>query len=116
MDEGECKRTEAALRPPHSIFERGVMPSSLLGLAVGLGFAVPPMVLTASDAEAETAGMERRQVQRPSCTERRTGRHERRTERRGGSTAPAQKCPALCAAVMGKAARVTDAEEQNQQG
>ena len=50
------------------------------------------MVLTASDADAETAGMERRQERRAGRherrTERRTGRHERRTERRGGSTAP----------------------------
>ena len=50
---------------------------SLLGLTAALGFAVPT-VLTVSDAEAQTAGMERRQ-------ERRTGRHERREERRGGS-------------------------------
>jgi hypothetical protein len=50
------------------------------------------MVLTASDADAETAGMERRQERRGGRherrTERRTVRHERRTERRGGSTAP----------------------------
>ena len=50
---------------------------SLLGLTATLGFAVPT-VLTVSDAEAQTAGMERRQ-------ERRAGRHERREERRGGS-------------------------------
>jgi Ni/Co efflux regulator RcnB len=64
---------------------------SLLGLAAALSFAVP-MVLTASDADAETAGMERRQERRGGRherrTERRTVRHERRTERRGGSTAP----------------------------
>jgi hypothetical protein len=48
---------------------------SLLGLGLALGFAVPPVVLTASKAEAETAGMERRH-------ERREGRHERREERR----------------------------------
>lgn len=52
---------------------------SLLGLlaAAGLG------PLTASDVEAETVGMERRQG-------RRTGRHTRRHERRTG-TAPAAK-------------------------
>jgi hypothetical protein len=49
---------------------------SLLGLAA-LGLAVPPTVLTVSDAEAQTAGMLRRQ-------ERRTGRHMRREERRTG--------------------------------
>jgi Ni/Co efflux regulator RcnB len=50
---------------------------SLMGLAAAFGLAAAPTVLTASDAEAQTAGMERRQ-------ERRTGRHERREERRAG--------------------------------
>jgi hypothetical protein len=50
---------------------------SLLGLTAALGFAVPASVLTVSDAEAQTSGMERRQ-------ERRTGRHERREDRREG--------------------------------
>jgi hypothetical protein len=45
---------------------------SLVGLAAALGVAVPTTVLMISDAEAQTAGMERRQ-------ERRAGRHERRT-------------------------------------
>jgi hypothetical protein len=61
---------------------------SLLGLTAALGFAVPT-VLTVSDAEAQTAGMERRQERRTGRherrQERRTGRHERREERRGGS-------------------------------
>ena len=61
---------------------------SLLGLTATLGFAVPT-VLTVSDAEAQTAGMERRQERRTGRherrQERRTGRHERREERRGGS-------------------------------
>ena len=60
---------------------------SLLGLTAALGFAVPT-VLTVSDAEAQTAGMERRQERRTGRHERRherrTGRHERREERRGG--------------------------------
>ena len=46
----------------------------LLGMAA-LALAVPTTVLTVLDAEAQTAGMERRQ-------ERRAGRHERRQERR----------------------------------
>ena len=50
---------------------------SLMGLAAAFGLAAAPTVVTASDAEAQTAGMERRQ-------ERRTGRHERREERRAG--------------------------------
>lgn len=52
---------------------------SLMGLAAAFGLAAAPTVLTASDAEAQTAGMERRQ-------ERRSGRHERRDERRTGRT------------------------------
>jgi len=63
---------------------------SLLGLAAALGFAVPTTVLTVSDAEAQTAGMERRQQRRTGRTERRqerrTGRTERRQERRTGGT------------------------------
>jgi hypothetical protein len=50
---------------------------SLLGVTAAFALAVPATVLTASDAEAQTSGMERRH-------ERRTGRHERRHERRGG--------------------------------
>ena len=50
---------------------------SLMGLAAAFGLAAAPTVLTVSDAEAQTAGMERRQ-------ERRAGRHERREERRAG--------------------------------
>lgn len=50
---------------------------SLMGLAAAFGLAAAPAVLTASDAEAQTNGMLRRQ-------ERREGRHERREERRAG--------------------------------
>ena len=61
---------------------------SLLGLAAALGFAV----LTASDAEAQTAGMERREERRQGRRQRRenrrTGRRERREERRTGEPAP----------------------------
>jgi len=63
---------------------------SLLGLTAALGFAVPATVLTVSDAEAQTTGMERRHARRTGRHERRetrrTGRHERRETRRGGST------------------------------
>jgi hypothetical protein len=48
---------------------------SLLGLAAASSLAVPATMLTATDADAQTGGMERRD-------ERRTGREERRTERR----------------------------------
>ena len=59
---------------------------SLLGLTAALGFAVPSTVLTVSDVEAQTVGMERRHERRTGRHERRTGRHERRETRRGGST------------------------------
>ena len=52
---------------------------SLVGLAAALGLAAPAAILTASAAEAQTVGMERR-------GERRTGRQERRTSRRTGRT------------------------------
>src|SRR6266436_1469891 len=52
---------------------------SLMGLAAAFGLAAAPTVLTVSDAEAQTAGMERRQG-------RRSARHERRQVRRTGTT------------------------------
>jgi hypothetical protein len=72
---------------------------SLLGIAAALGVAVPTTVLMVSDAEAETAGTERRQERRTGRTERRqerrTGRTERRQERRGtGTTTPDTTTPA----------------------
>ena len=51
---------------------------SLLGAAAAVGVSAPT-VLAASDAEAQTTGMQRRQ-------DRRTGRHERREDRRTGRT------------------------------
>ena len=50
---------------------------SLFGKAAAFGVAASTEALTVSDAEAQTAGMERRQ-------DRRTGRHERREDRRTG--------------------------------
>ena len=63
---------------------------SLMGLAATFGLAAAPVVLTVSDAEAQTAGMERRQERRAGRherrEERRAARHERREERRTGTT------------------------------
>jgi hypothetical protein len=63
---------------------------SLMGLAAALGLAAAPTVLTVSDAEAQTAGMERRQERRSARYERRqmrrTARTERRQVRRTGTT------------------------------
>src|SRR6478752_4528428 len=50
---------------------------SLIGSVAAFGLATVPAVLTVSDAEAQTVGMQRRQ-------ERREGRHQRRDDRRTG--------------------------------
>jgi Ni/Co efflux regulator RcnB len=59
-------------------------------VAAAFGAATMPLVLTTSDAEAQTAGMERRQERRSGRHERRetrrTGRQERRETRRGGGS------------------------------
>jgi hypothetical protein len=59
---------------------------SLLGLAAMFGLAASPAVLTVSDAEAQTVGMERRHARRhwrrERRVERRVVRHVRRIERR----------------------------------
>jgi hypothetical protein len=55
---------------------------SLMGLAAVFGLAAAPTVLTVSDAEAQTAGMERRQDRRSERHERRHVRRTARTERR----------------------------------
>jgi hypothetical protein len=63
---------------------------SLVGAIAALSFTVPAVVLTASDVEAQTVGMDRRQDRRTGRRERRdarrTGRQERRDERRGTTT------------------------------
>lgn len=56
---------------------------SLLGLGAALSLAVPTL-LTASDAEAETVGMERRHERREHRRERRHERRERRHEQHEG--------------------------------
>jgi hypothetical protein len=71
----------------HSVSRRKV----LTLVATAFGTATMPLVFMASDAEAQTAGMERRQERRTGRHERRetrrTGRHERRETRRGGGSA-----------------------------
>jgi Ni/Co efflux regulator RcnB len=61
---------------------------SLFGLAAAFSLAVPVTLSALSDAEAQTAGMERRQGRREGRHERREdrreGRHERREDRREG--------------------------------
>ena len=50
---------------------------SLFGLTAAFSLALPVTLSALSDAEAQTAGMDRRQ-------DRREGRHERRDDRREG--------------------------------
>jgi hypothetical protein len=61
---------------------------SLLGLGAALSTLAPTMMLSASEAEAQTAGMERREGRRTGRQERRetrrTVREQRRETRRGG--------------------------------
>lgn len=81
----------SAIIKPEMISRRKAL--SLMGLAAVFGLAAAPTVLTVSDAEAQTVGMERRQERRAGRHERRevrrAGRHERREVRRTGTnTAP----------------------------
>jgi hypothetical protein len=55
---------------------------SLLGLAAAFNLAASSTVLTVSEAEAQTAGMVRRQDRRAGRTERRQVRRTARTVRR----------------------------------
>ena len=57
---------------------------SLLGLTAALSFAVPATVLTVSDAEAQTPGMERRDDRQEGRQDRRDDRQEGRQDRRDG--------------------------------
>ena len=75
---------------------------SLMGLAATFGLAAAPVVLTVSDAEAQTAGMERRQ-------ERREGRHERRDARRTGRTERREERRTGTATGAASAAKTTGA-------
>ncbi len=61
---------------------------SLLGLGVALSLAAPAL-LTVSDAEAQTAGMERREERRKGRQTRREERRKKRTERREKRRKPA---------------------------
>ena len=54
----------------------------LLGVGAAFGLAMPAAVLTASEAEAQTPGIERRQERRENRRERREDRRTNRQERR----------------------------------
>jgi hypothetical protein len=55
---------------------------SLLGLGAALGFVVPATMLTMSEADAQTAGMERREGRRANRQDRREDRRTNRQVRR----------------------------------
>jgi hypothetical protein len=83
-----CRKKEADLseKMTHVVSRRGTF--SLLGLATAaLALAVPTAVLIPEEAEAQTAGMVRRQARRANRQERRqvrrTARVQRRAIRRG---------------------------------
>jgi Ni/Co efflux regulator RcnB len=65
---------------------------SLFGLTAAFSLALPVTLSALSDAEAQTAGMERRQDRREGRRDRREdrreGRQERRETRRGGGSKP----------------------------
>ena len=75
-----------------------------MGVAA-LGLALPATLLTASDAEAQTVGMDRRQDRRTGRRDRRdarrTGRQDRRDVRRGNT--PATTTPATTTGSGGTA-------------
>ena len=93
MREACCnKEADLSENMNHTVSRRDTF--SLLGLATAvLALAVPPAVLVVSEeAEAQTAGMERRQGRREARTERRQTRRAARTQRRAvrRGVAPAQ--------------------------
>jgi hypothetical protein len=55
---------------------------SLFGLVAAMGLVAPATLLTTSEAEAQTAGMERREDRREGRRQRRQGRRDARQERR----------------------------------
>jgi hypothetical protein len=54
----------------------------LLGVGAAVGILMPAAVLTASDAEAQTLGMNRRQDRRVNRRDRRDDRRDNRQDRR----------------------------------
>ena len=55
---------------------------SLLGLAVATGLAVPATVLTVTNADAQTQGMERRDDRRDDRQDRRTDRRSKKKKKK----------------------------------
>ena len=64
---------------------------SLLGLAAAVSLAVPAVMLTATDADAQTQGMERRDERRGDRQERRTERRSKKKKKKETSTSATEK-------------------------
>jgi Ni/Co efflux regulator RcnB len=64
---------------------------SLLGLAAAVSVAVPAMMLIATDADAQTQGMERRDERRGDRQERRTERRSKKKKKKETSSSATEK-------------------------
>jgi membrane protein involved in colicin uptake len=64
----------------HIISRRSVI--RILGIGAAIGVAMPAVVLTGSEADAQTAGMVRRQSRRANRRDRREDRRDNRQARR----------------------------------
>jgi hypothetical protein len=88
ISEGRLEMTE---KIEHELFSRRSA-ISLFGLTAAFSLALPVTLSAFSDAEAQTAGMERREDRREGRRDRREdrreGRQDRRETRRGGGSKP----------------------------
>ena len=64
---------------------------SLLGLAAAVSLAVPAAMLIATDADAQTQGMERRDERRGDRQERRTERRSKKKKKKETSSSATEK-------------------------
>ena len=64
---------------------------SLLGLAAVVSVAVPATMLSATDADAQTQGMERRDERRGDRQERRTERRSKKKKKKETSSSATEK-------------------------
>jgi Ni/Co efflux regulator RcnB len=64
---------------------------SLLGFAAAASLAVPAVMLTATDANAQTQGMERRDERRGDRQERRTERRSKKKKKKETSSSATEK-------------------------
>ena len=64
---------------------------SLLGLATAVSLAVPAVMLTATGADAQTQGMERRDERRGDRQDRRTERRSKKKKKKETSSSATEK-------------------------